>query len=120
MASVITYLWRQSPNNSFVVLLPSSFLIALSAKIGVPGKVSSIEYDPNRSAYIMLVTYRDGDKRYHLAPGDINVGDEIITANKAKIKTGNRMMLKNIPLGYSIYNIELTPNKGGQTAKSAG
>ena len=91
-----------------------------TAKIGVPGKVSSIEYDPNRSAYIMLVTYRDGDKRYHLAPGDINVGDELITANKAKIKTGNRMMLKNIPLGYSIYNIELTPNKGGQTAKSAG
>jgi len=90
------------------------------AKLGVPGKVNAIEYDPNRSAYLTLVFYADGDKRYHLAAGDIQVGDEILTAQKTKVKTGNRMMLKNIPVGYNIYNIELKPGKGGQTAKSAG
>lgn len=89
-------------------------------KTGIIGKVSTVEYDPNRSAFIILVTYTDGEKRYHLAPSDIKVGDEIITAPKAKIKVGNRMQLKNIPVGYSIFNIEMNTNKGGQLIKSAG
>jgi large subunit ribosomal protein L2 len=89
-------------------------------KLNIPGKVAAIEYDPNRTAYIMLVTYTDGDKRYHLAPDGIQVGDEILTAKKAKIKTGNRMEVRNIPVGYAIYNVELQPGRGGQTAKSAG
>lgn len=89
-------------------------------KSGVDGVVSHIEYDPNRTAYIMLVTYTDGDKRYHLAPDGIKVGDPILTKSKTKIKKGNRLQLKNIPIGYSIYNVELQPGKGGQLAKSAG
>jgi len=89
-------------------------------KLDIPAKVATVEYDPNRSAYIMLVNYVDGDKRYHIAPDKIQVGDEIIISHKAKVKTGNRMMVKNIPVGYSIYNVELQPGRGGQTAKSAG
>lgn len=89
-------------------------------KLNIPAKVSSIEYDPNRSGYIMLLTYIDGEKRYQLAPHTIKVGDEIVTKEKGPIKTGNRMQLKNIPVGYAIYNIEFQPGKGGQIAKSAG
>ena len=91
-----------------------------TAKLNVPGKVSSVEYDPNRSAFIMLVTYVDGDKRYHLAPNEIAVGQTILTSEKGEIITGNRMQLKNIPVGYPIHNLELTPKKGGQIIKSAG
>lgn len=89
-------------------------------KLGIPGKVTSIEYDPNRTALIMLVTYSDGEKRYHLAPEGIKVGDSVITKDKAKIATGNRIMLKYIPAGYSIYNVELAKGKGGQIVRSAG
>lgn len=91
-----------------------------TSKLDITGKVTSVEYDPNRSAYIMLVTYIDGDKRYHIAPEGINVGDQIITALKGKIRTGARYELRNIPVGYTIYNVELTPGKGGQMIRSAG
>lgn len=89
-------------------------------KLNIPAKVTAIEYDPNRSAYLMLLTYIDGEKRYQIAPNKIQVGDEIVTKVKGPIKTGNRMQLKNIPVGYSIYSVELQPGKGGQIAKSAG
>ena len=89
-------------------------------KLGIPAKVTHIEYDPNRTALIMLVTYADGEKRYHLAPEGIKVGDEIITKEKAKITPGNRIQLKYIPTGYNIYNLELSPHRGGQIVRSAG
>jgi large subunit ribosomal protein L2 len=89
-------------------------------KLGIPGKVTSVEYDPNRTALIILVTYVDGDKRYHLAAEGTKVGDEVITKEKAKIVTGNRMMLKHIPTGYNIFNIELEPERGAQIVRSAG
>lgn len=89
-------------------------------KLGIKGKVTSVEYDPYRTAYIMLLQYKDGEKRYQIAPAGIAVGDEIWTAEKAKIKTGNRMMLRNIPVGYDVYNVELHIGKGGQMARSAG
>ncbi|MBD3328068.1 50S ribosomal protein L2 [Candidatus Peregrinibacteria bacterium] len=89
-------------------------------KIGIPGKVASIEYDPNRTAYIMLVNYADGEKRYHLAPEGIQVGTEIITKDKAKLDIGNRVSLKTIPSGFEIHNLELKKGKGGQVIRSAG
>ncbi|OGJ42287.1 50S ribosomal protein L2 [Candidatus Peregrinibacteria bacterium RIFCSPLOWO2_01_FULL_39_12] len=89
-------------------------------KLGIEGKVAAIEYDPNRTAYIMLVIYRDGEKRYHIAPEGIKVGASIMTKEKAKIKTGNRITLKNIPVGYSIHNVELCEKKGGKLARTAG
>lgn len=89
-------------------------------KINIPGKIAAIEYDPNRTAYIMLVSYADGEKRYHLAPEKIKVGEIIITKEKAKVQTGNRMALKNIPIGYDIHNVELTLGRGGQIIRSAG
>ena len=89
-------------------------------KLNIPAKVASVEYDPNRNAYLMLLVYADGEKRYQIAPIGIKVGDEVFTQEKGVIKTGNRMQLKNIPVGYSIYNIELQPGRGGQIAKSAG
>ncbi len=89
-------------------------------KLGIPAKVMHIEYDPNRTALIMLVNYSDGEKRYHLAPEGVKVGDEIITKDKAKISPGNRIMLKHIPTGYNIYNLELSPHRGGQIVRSAG
>lgn len=89
-------------------------------KLNIPFKVAAIEYDPNRSAYIMLVNYNDGEKRYHLAPESIQVGEELITKAKAKIKTGNRMKIRNIPVGQMIHDVELTVNKGGQIIRSAG
>jgi large subunit ribosomal protein L2 len=89
-------------------------------KLNIPGRVISIEYDPNRTSYIMLVHYADGDKRYHVAPEKIIVGDKIVTKEKGKIKVGNRMALKNIPATYSIHNIELNLGHGGQIVRSAG
>ena len=91
-----------------------------TAKLGIPGKVSSLEYDPNRSTWIALVVYADGDKRYHLAAHGLKVGDSILTAEKVKIKHGNRCQIKNIPAGFEVFNIELKPKKGGQLARSAG
>jgi large subunit ribosomal protein L2 len=89
-------------------------------KFEIPGKVIALEYDPNRTAYIMLVEYEDGEKRYRLAPHEIKVGDKIICAEKAEIKIGNRMKLKEIPIGTSVFNIELTPRKGGKMVRAAG
>ncbi len=89
-------------------------------KAGVPGKVSTIEYDPNRSANIALVTYKDGDKRYILAPLGLTVGQEIIAAADADILVGNCLPLKSIPVGTMVHNVELRPGKGGQMARSAG
>ena len=89
-------------------------------KIAVPAKVASIEYDPNRSARIALLHYRDGEKRYILAPVDLAVGDVVVSGPEADIKPGNTLPLKNIPLGTHIHNIELRLGKGGQIVRSAG
>jgi large subunit ribosomal protein L2 len=89
-------------------------------KIGVPGKVASIEYDPNRSANIALINYADGEKRYILQPIGLKVGDNVVASPEADILTGNSLPLKNIPLGTMIHNIELRPGKGGQMVRSAG
>jgi large subunit ribosomal protein L2 len=89
-------------------------------KTGVPGKVTDIEYDPNRSARIALVFYADGDKRYILAPIGMNVGDTIKSGPDAEIKPGNTLPLKLIPTGTMVHNVELQPGKGGQLVRSAG
>ncbi|TET71934.1 MAG: 50S ribosomal protein L2 [Candidatus Aminicenantes bacterium] len=90
-------------------------------KIGIPGVVDTIEYDPNRSAFISLIKYKDGEKRYILAPLDLKVGQPVISEDKqVDILPGNAMPLKVIPLGTVIHNIELRKNKGGQLARSAG
>ena len=88
--------------------------------IGVPGRVDSIEYDPNRSAFIALIVYADGDKRYILAPLGLNVGASIAAGPEALIEVGNALPLANIPLGSTIHNVELNPGRGGQLARSAG
>jgi large subunit ribosomal protein L2 len=89
-------------------------------KIGIPARVQSIEYDPNRSAYIALVNYADGVKSYILAPQGLNVGDEVVSSIHADIKPGNALRLKSIPVGTVVHNIELRPGKGGQMVRSAG
>ncbi len=89
-------------------------------KLGVPGIVKTIEYDPYRSAFISLVVYKDGDQRYILAAKDVKVGDEIITSPDAPIKTGNRLPLVKIPIGYMVHNVESRPGSGGKLARSAG
>jgi large subunit ribosomal protein L2 len=86
----------------------------------VPGKVATIEYDPNRSANIALVHYADGEKRYILAPNGLSVGDRIEAGPGADVKPGNALPLSSIPLGTTIHNVELKPGKGGQIARSAG
>lgn len=89
-------------------------------KAGITGNVAAIEYDPNRTCYIMLVNYADGEKRYHIAPDGIKVGATIVTNEKAEIKIGNRLALKNIPSAYEIHNVELNKGRGGQIVRSAG
>ncbi len=89
-------------------------------KIDIPGKVSTIEYDPNRSARIALITYADGEKRYILQPLGLKVGDSIVAGVNVDILPGNTLPLKNIPLGTLLHNVELKPGKGGQIARSAG
>lgn len=89
-------------------------------KLGVPGVVKQIEYDPMRSANIALIYYQDGEKRYILAPDKISVGDEIIAAKEAEVKPGNSLPLSEIPVGMPIHNIELRPGKGGQMVRGAG
>jgi len=89
-------------------------------KHGVPAKVASIEYDPNRTSRIALLHYADGEKRYILAPLGLQVGDELNSGPKAEIKVGNALPLVNIPLGTFIHNLELIPGKGGQMVRSAG
>jgi large subunit ribosomal protein L2 len=89
-------------------------------KKDVPGKVATVEYDPNRSARIALVSYADGDKRYILQPLGVKVGDTIVAGDKVDILPGNALPLKNIPLGTQLHNVELKPGKGGQIARGAG
>jgi large subunit ribosomal protein L2 len=89
-------------------------------KIDIPGIVQTIEYDPNRSARIALVNYKDGEKRYILAPLGIKVGDQIISSEKTEINTGNSLLLKYIPDGTLVHNIEMAPKGGGKIARSAG
>ncbi len=89
-------------------------------KDGVPGKVATVEYDPNRSANIALIHYVDGEKRYILAPKGIKVGQMIESGSEADIKVGNALPLVNIPVGTIIHNIELKPGRGGQLVRSAG
>ena len=89
-------------------------------KDGIPATVKSIQYDPNRSAYIALLAYADGEKRYILAPVGLNVGDEVMSGAGADIKVGNALPLSDIPVGTTIHNIEMKPGRGGQIARSAG
>src|SRR5919199_3430011 len=89
-------------------------------KHGVPAKVAAIEYDPNRSARIALLTYHDGEKRYILAPNGLRVGDTLMSGPEADIKVGNALPLDNIPVGSYIHNIELHPGRGGALVRSAG
>lgn len=89
-------------------------------KMGVPAKVMSIEYDPNRTARIALLHYYDGEKRYILAPNGLKVGDIVETGEKVEIRVGNSIQLRNIPVGTILHNIEVKPGKGGQMARSAG
>lgn len=89
-------------------------------KDGIPGKVATIEYDPNRSARIALIHYADGEKRYILAPHGLKVGDKIMSGPDADIKVGNALPLANIPVGTVIHNIELKPGRGGQMVRAAG
>ena len=89
-------------------------------KKDVPAKVAAIEYDPNRSAFIALLNYADGEKRYILAPLDLKVGDTVVAGETADIKPGNALPLRNIPVGTLIHNLELKPGKGGQLVRSAG
>jgi large subunit ribosomal protein L2 len=89
-------------------------------KPGVPARVAAIEYDPNRSANIALLFYRDGEKRYILAPLGLKVGDTVVSGPNAPIRTGNALPLANLPLGTEVHNIELSPGRGGQMVRSAG
>jgi len=89
-------------------------------KFDIPAKVSSIEYDPNRSAFIALIQYADGDKRYILAPQGLKVGTEIVAGPDAPVRPGNALPLSRIPLGSTVHNVELNPGHGGQLARSAG
>jgi len=89
-------------------------------KIGVPGRVAAIEYDPNRSAYLALIFYADGDKRYILAPSGLGVDDTIKSGDDAELKPGNTLPLKSMPGGTMIHNIEMVRGKGGQLVRSAG
>ena len=89
-------------------------------KDGIPAKVATIEYDPNRTAYIALVVYADGAKTYILAPVGLKVGDTLLSGPTADIKAGNALALKDIPVGTMVHNIEMQPGKGGQIARAAG
>ncbi|MEN9881330.1 MAG: hypothetical protein RLZZ308_513 [Candidatus Parcubacteria bacterium] len=89
-------------------------------KMDIPAKVQTIEYDPNRSGFIALVAYRDGAKRYILVPKSVKVGDTFIVSEKADLIPGNRVMLKNIPVGTFVYNVELKPKAGAKLVRSAG
>ncbi len=89
-------------------------------KVGIPGRVTSIEYDPNRSARIALITYADGEKRYIIAPLGLMVGDVVMSGPEAEIRVGNALPIANIPVGTTIHNIELHIGKGGQLVRAAG
>ncbi|HYA39954.1 MAG TPA: 50S ribosomal protein L2 [Syntrophobacteraceae bacterium] len=89
-------------------------------KEGIPAKVATVEYDPNRSAHIALLHYADGEKRYILAPVGLKAGDKVMTGPESDIKPGNCLKLANLPMGTVVHNIEMRPGKGGQLARSAG
>lgn len=89
-------------------------------KDNIPAKVTAIEYDPNRSAFIALLAYADGEKRYIIAPNELKVGDVVMSGENVDIKVGNALPLRNIPVGTFIHNIELYPGKGGQLVRAAG
>jgi len=89
-------------------------------RINQPAKVKTLEYDPYRTAFIALVEYSDGERRYVLAPHGLEVGQEIVAADAAPLQPGNRLKLRNIPVGYQIHNIEIEPGRGGQLIRSAG
>ena len=89
-------------------------------KIGIPGRIEAIEYDPYRSGFIARIVYKDGERRYILASKEMKAGQEIMTSEAAPLQNGNRLKMKNIPVGYFVYNIELKIGKGGQLARSAG
>jgi len=89
-------------------------------KIGIKAKVAALEYDPNRTAFLALLEYPDGEKKYILAPHNLKVGNEVIFSDKGSLTFGNRMKLKNIPIGTMVYNIELEPGRGGKLVKGAG
>lgn len=89
-------------------------------KWNVPGRVESIEYDPNRSARIALIVYRDGERRYIIAPAELRVGDSVMSGPNAEVRPGNALPIRSIPLGTVVHNIELYPGRGGQLVRSAG
>jgi large subunit ribosomal protein L2 len=89
-------------------------------KDGIPARVERLEYDPNRTAFIALMLYADGERRYILAPKGVSAGDELVSGNEAPIKPGNALSLRDIPVGTTVHNIEMKPGKGGQLARSAG
>lgn len=89
-------------------------------KLDVPAKVEKLEYDPNRTAFIALLIYADGERRYMLAPDGLKVGDKVICSQKAKIKPGNRVQIGNIPVGFNIHDLEVQPGRGAQMIRSAG
>src|SRR5256886_11832358 len=89
-------------------------------KDGVPAKVAAIEYDPNRTAYIALLHYADGEKRYILAPARLRVGASVMSGDRAEIQVGNCLPIRTIPTGTTIHNVELSPGRGGQLGRSAG
>lgn len=89
-------------------------------KDGIAGKVERLEYDPNRSAHIALLLYRDGERRYILAPEGLKPGDEVVSGQEAEMRVGNSLRLERIPVGTVVHNVELSPGKGGQIARSAG
>ena len=92
----------------------------LRDKDGIAGKVERIEYDPNRTAHLALVLYKDGERRYIIAPKDVNPGDTVMSGAEAPIKSGNSMQLRHIPIGTTIHCVEMKPGKGAQIARSAG
>ena len=89
-------------------------------KKDIPAKIETIEYDPNRSGFIALVLYADGERRYMLLPQSLKVGDQVVVSEKAPLKPGNRLRMKNIPVGTFVYNVELKPEGGAKLARSAG
>jgi len=111
----ITVRWRGGGHKRFYRIIDFK-----RNKFGIPAKVDSIQYDPNRSAYIALLVYTDGEKRYILSPDNLAVGDTLMSGPQAEIRVGNTLPLSRIPLGSMVHAIELKPGKGAQFARSAG
>lgn len=115
-SGIITVRHRGAGNKTFIRVVD----FKQTDKINIEGVVKTVEYDPNRSAFLMLVCYKDGEYRYHLAPEGIRVGDRIMTAKRAKARVGNRMQLQYIPVGFEIHNVQINPSGKGQLVKTAG